>query len=583
MDLTTSQWFFLVSAVAGGLAMFLFGMHQMSVGLRRAAGASLRALLTRATTYRVGGLLFGAVLGALVHSSAATVMTVGFVNAGLLALARSLPVVVGANVGTTLSMQVVSLHLTDYAFFGIGAGFLMWAVAPRPRLQDLGQTLFGFGLLFLGLDTMSEAIVPYRAELQPLLAFVDASTWSGLLFGVGIAAMVTAVIQSSGATIGMAFSLVATGVFTRLDQTLPIVLGAHLGTCATALIGSVGTNVDARRVALGHLLFNVFNVGLAIVAAPVFVALVEAMGGDVIRQTANLHTVVMLAAAVVVLPLTGFGPAVLAKLQPSEGPPPEPSHLSPGLLATPEQALRACILEIRRVTSLCHESLVLNGRIVLKDDRPLVRRVRKNEEAINEVKTSVRVFLRALARRSLSRRQTLLLQYLDRAVIEVERIGDHVDSLCDVSVRRRSLSRAQFDKAGLDLLFGVFERTVAVVDEVVGSLDPDLGQDDDWARSLLEARKAYRAASASARERFGERVERGAVTPTAGMVFDEYITHMDRIVRHAKVLAKLERRRDFWIRQEKLDRVVPEQATPAPLQRVSSRPYLEAYGLEDEL
>lgn len=583
MDLTFSQWFFLISAVLGGLALFLFGMNQMSLGLRAAAGPGLRTLLTRATSNRFKGIALGALLGTMIHSSAATVMTVGFVNAGLMTLAQSIAVILGANIGTTLSMQIVSLHLTDYCFFAIALGFLAWLAAPWDKVKQFGQALLGFGLLFLGMATMSDALVPYRAELQPVLAFIDGSTWSGMLMGIGVAAGVTAIIQSSGATIGMCFALIATGVFTRLDQCLPIVLGAHIGTCATALLGSIGTNIEARRAALGHLVFNVVNVILAALAAPWLLKLIPLAGGDLIRQTANLHTAVMVLAAAVVLPWTQHVAGLLRILFPSRKALPESSYLDEHLLPLPEQAIQACILELRRVTRLCMQSLAINANLIFEKNRGMIRRIRQNEIAIDEIKLAFRAYLREMTDRYLSRRQAIMIQHLDRAMIDLERIGDHIDALCDISVRRRSQPEAQFTKEGLDCLFTIYQSAEEVVKLVIESLDPEAVNFQEQAERILRARDRHIEVSMEARSKFMERVEKHEYSSLVGMYFNEYATAFDRIVRHSKMIALIEKQPDFWIKRKKLMRVSPEQKPPPPPEKAQPEDYLDRLKLENYL
>jgi phosphate:Na+ symporter len=234
------ELFFLIFEVLGGLALFILGMGIMSEGLRTAAGSGLRTLLTKTTANRFAGLALGTLLGFLVHSSAASVMFVGFINAGLMNLAQSVAPMLGTNLGTSLSMQLVSFKLTDYAYVGIVLGLILQMAFPRPRVKCLGKALVGFGLLFLGMKVMSGAVAPHRDLLRQYLAGIDGHALSGRLLGVGLAFALTAIIQSSGATIGMAFALSDAGVFESLWQTYPIVIGAQIGTCATALLGSIG-------------------------------------------------------------------------------------------------------------------------------------------------------------------------------------------------------------------------------------------------------------------------------------------------------------------------------------------------------
>ena len=250
-------------------------------------------------------------------------------------------------------------------------GLILQMAVPNPRGKSIGRALVGFGLLFLGMKTMSEAIAPHRDLLRQYLAGIDGHALSGRLLGVGLAFALTAIIQSSGATIGMAFALADAGVFDSLWQTYPIVIGAQIGTCATAMLGSIGTGIDSRRAAAGNLLTNVVNAVVSILLAPLWIPLFARTSPDLVRQIANTHT----APDDPELPdLHADHPAsmrvLLRKIVPSRIPPPEPSHLRPELLDYPEQAIAACLRELHRVAKICPHSLRLAGQTILFAHHP---------------------------------------------------------------------------------------------------------------------------------------------------------------------------------------------------------------------
>ena len=568
--------FFLIFAVLGGLALFILGMSIMSDGLRVAAGPGLRTLLSKATANRFAGLALGTLLGFLVHSSAASVMLVGFLNAGLMSLAQAVAPMLGTNLGTSLSMQLVSFHLTDYCYIGIVAGLVFQMAVPNPRAKSIGRALVGFGLLFLGMKTMSEAIAPHRDLLRQYLVAIDGQTLSGRLLGVGLAFALTAIIQSSGATIGMAFALADAGVFDSLWQTYPVVVGAQIGTCATALLGSIGTGIDSRRAAAGNLLTNVVNAGFSIALAPLWVPLFARTSPDLVRQTANTHTLLMIQNCCVFLPVVPLYARLLRKLVPSRLPPPEPSHLQPGLLEFPEQAIAACFRELRRVAKLCLHSLRLAGQTILfahsaKD----VQTVRLNEQAINEIKLAMKDYLAGLARRRLSKRQAILAQHIDRCMSDLERVGDHVETLCNLSLRRKKVPEAIVDADSFGQFFALFETTLRILRQVAGSFDPDRDDVAEIAARILQARAAHVQASQAVRATFNDKVSRRELTPVAGMFFGEYLSALDRIVRHCRNIALSEQQPQFWIKRSKLVKqmeLAPEPAIP-PL--VDPRDFLE--------
>jgi len=553
-DMTEHDIFLLVSAVLGGLALFIFGMNVMAEGLRAAAGSHLRTILGRATENRFAGISLGTVLGFLVHSSATTVMLVGFVNAGLTTLVQSVPPILGANIGTTISMQMISFKLDKYCFFAIAVGFIIQMLARGERQKQIGRAILGFGLLFLGMKTMSGAIKPHREALAPILANVDGSTLPGMLLGVLISTSITGIIQSSGATIGMCYALISAGVFTQLPQVYPIVLGAHIGTCATAMLGSIGTNIEARRTAVSHLLFNILNVIMAVSASRFFFWLIPKTSGDLVHQVANLHTAIMLTASLPILLVPRLYAGLVRLVVPSKKPRPQPSHLDDSLIDTPEQAIAAAIQELRRVSQIAAVSLRTNADLFFRSDPKGIQTVKLNEKIINEIKLSMREYLDRITMRFLTRRQTTLVRHIDRCMVEIERIGDHVDELCDLSVERNNLKDAIFDVESFETMFDLYKEALEVLHLVIQSLDPEVASFHEIANKILRACQEYKDRSMEAEESFKEKMKQQIMSPRTNVLYSQYLAVLDRIVRHAKVVARAESDRHFWIRPDKLER-----------------------------
>lgn len=582
--MTAQDILLLVFFVLGGLALFVFGMNVMTDGLRRAAGMHLRAVLHRSTRNRFTGLGLGTTLGALVQSSAATVMLVGFVNAGLMTFSQTIPAMLGANIGTTISMQVVSFKIGTYCYAAITLGFVLQMAGRNDRTRNIGRSLLGFGLLFLGMNTMSDAIRPHRETLAPLLAGVDGATPLGLLAGIALSTALTAVWQSSGATVGICFALVTAGVFTRFEQVFPIVLGAHVGTCATALLGSIGTGIEARRCAMSHLLFNLFNVALAVAMRHAWFEYIPYLSGDLIRQTAHLHTGVKIVATVLVLPVPWLLAWITRHLLWSRKPIPPASFLDYDILDRPETAIRAVILELQRVAGVCRESFRMTAQIILMEEkRQNVQAIKLNEQAINEIKSAIKAYLSLVTRRVLSKRQAVLIQHLDRCIIDIERIGDHIDAVADLSARRRRIPEAVFDKESLEALFNLYRAANNVLGLVIASLDPHQRKFDDMAREILAARDEYVRISMNAKEMFTGKIMQRLDTPVAGLFFTEYVAEFDRIVRHSKNIALVESMPEFWIKRKRLDRVAPETGEIEIPERVNVNDFLDKLQLEDYL
>lgn len=535
----------LIAEILGGVVLFLVGMQWMSAALRAAAGDRLRGWLNAATASHGRGLALGTSVGFLAHSSAATVMTVGFVHAGLLSLGAALPVLFGANVGTTLSMQLVSLRLTDYALLAVAAGGIIQLGTAEGLARELGRAILGFGLLFLGMKLTGEAIAPYREALAPWLARFSASTGEGLLLGVAVAAGVTIAVQSSGAVIGMSFVLVSSGVVSDVEQTYPIVLGAHIGTTVTALVASVGASADARRAALANLIFNLGNATLGMLAAPWILAVLRQTSPDVVHQTANAHTLVMLLGVIVALPATGLLVRLLQRLVPARGPERAGSFLDVQRLGDPSMALELTMRELGRCAGICVDCFrVVNGAFHAVDRRAL-RRASMDEASVDEIRSSVRAYLAALTRRGLRRREVLVAQSLNRCAIELERISDHIEKLVRLVRHGGGGELARLDAGTRGQVLRLAEFAEAVVAAVAKTFATG-GTDRDAATwPVLEARNRYTRESVPVKQHVQERLCSADIPSELALLFSEYSSVLDRIVRHCTVIAQEQRQPSF--------------------------------------
>lgn len=436
--------------VLGGLALFIYGMGLMSEGLTQVAGARMKAVLGYVTKNRLAAIAAGACITALIQSSSATtVMTVGFVNAGLLSLTQAIGVVFGANIGTTVTGQLVSLKVTDLALPAVVLGVFGLMVARRAMTRGAWRTVLGFGLLFFGMNMMSRELKGL-AKLPEFISFFshfDCSPSAGgyLPFGavlgaIAVGTLCTVAVQSSSATIGITIALANAGVI-NLWTAVPIVLGDNIGTTVTALLASIGTNVNARRAALAHALFNVLGTLLLVmtfvlvfgeggVRAPAFFHLVNAcaegnafLGENPGRHVAMAHTLFNVANVVVlsfIIPLL----ARLCTRLLRDGTSLKVTSLEPLLLANPALALLAARRTLgemaRRASTVA--SVALNtclGRAHVAEES-----VQDAEREIDGLQASLRNYLVAISRRKLTERQAQALPEMLHCVNDAERISD---------------------------------------------------------------------------------------------------------------------------------------------------------------
>lgn len=541
--------------VLGGLGLFIYGMKVLTAGLQAMAGTRLREILSRLTRNRLTGFLAGTLLGFTVHSGAGSVMMVGFINAGLLTLAASIPVMLGNNVGTTLSMQLFAFKVGEYCWFAIGIGLFLNVLGRRERLRHAGLMILGFGLLFLGMNTVSSAVAPLKTAgyFDAILANTDGSTVSGMVVGILASMLITAVLQSSGAFIGMLFALASAGVFDGIHNVYPLILGAHVGTCVVAVYASVGTSIVARRSAISHLAFNFFGAILAALMSKLYLWVIPEIGGDMVRQIANTHTMVQFVNSVIVLVSPAAFAFVVTKMTPSREPPPQKSHLDERYLETPETAVVAVIQELRRMGTLVRRMFRQSMHCVIEPIERLEREVQLEESAVDLLKDSIGDYLVRLGRRELSRRQSVILQYLMRAVADMERIGDHAESILEVA-RDKHANSIRFDDESMRLLMDAYVQADHVLELVVQSLDPTHVSFDEYATNVISARKEYRRLSDMATDHHTNQILSQEAGALSGILFANIMNTLDRIVMHSRNVAKLEKKPLFRLKPEKLDR-----------------------------
>lgn len=553
--------FYLVQTAAlfAGLALFLGGMSAMSKGLQEAAGKGLRRILQRATAHRLPSLGLGTLLGGLIHSSAASIMLIGFISAGLITFTSSIPAIIGINIGTNLSMLMISFRLGDACWLAILAGVLL---RLRPRSQPAGTALLGFGLIFLGLNIMSASIFPFREELAPILRFSDGTTMRGMLTGVIVAMLFTSIIQSSGATIGIVFAMLTAGAMTSFEQAYPVIIGANVGTCATALIGAAGGTTEAKRLAMTHLIFNIFAAILSIATAPImyrYIPLTTPLAATgaanhqiLVSQCANANVIKTIISALLVLPLTRLFATGIRYLMPDRKQEYLKCLLDPELAETPENALQAAILELHRMTELCTERLRTVPQLLLQRNTTIRLNMQETETAVITIQESMHRFLQQLARTKLTRRQATLAALLYNCIDHIERIADHIGVLAQILGERHRMPDATLVIPMLDHLLELNQHTVAVLQALEGILVPLPDNRDAAMQLTLERREIFMTAAVHEQDRIAADLADGTCTPPAAIFRSRFTLELTRIIKHARALALQAQDPDFQIKTKRL-------------------------------
>lgn len=551
-----SGLFFSITQLLGGIGLFVYGMGLMSGELQKWAGYKLRMFLYRFTNNRWSGLAVGTGLGLLILSGPATVMIVGFTHAGLMDLGQSISVVFGANIGTTLSMQIISFNIDRYCFLLLFAGLICYLMCKRESLKHLGLVVLGLGLLFLAMRIMSDAVIPLKNSgyFESLLRHTNAETVSGMLFGLLLAALFTALIQSSGAMIGILFALSTAGVFTSIDQVFPLILGAHIGTCAPALIGSLGTSISARRAALSHLVFNVLGAAIAMIMYRIYAALIPMTSGSLLRQIANTHTAVQVFTAMIFIPFTRQFAEFVTSIYPSQQIEPERSHLDDNLLEKPERAIVAALKELRRMSAIARRMFqeTMRGFLDLTPERFIP--VEKNEEVLDALKEAISSYLILLAERQLSRRQSIIIQYLMTATSDIERIGDHAEGFAELTREKMARKIWFTDEMVMDLI-ELFKQADHILLLTSRSFEPSFyDAPTKLAAEILEARNQYVECSLKIKQKEKNNILEKKEDALSGIFFHRYVICFDKVVKHSKTIALVEKEQFFFVKEHKLER-----------------------------
>ena len=346
--------FLIATGLLGGMGMFLYGMEMMSDGMKMTAGNSMRMILEKLTSNKFLSVFVGAFVTMVIQSSSATtVMLVSFVNSGLLNFTQALGVILGSNIGSTVTAQIVAFKVTDYALILIAAGSLMSLFSKKETVKNLGYVILGFGLLFYGMKVMSDTMKPLRSDptFNTILTSFE-NPFLGILAG----AIFTALVQSSSATTGIVITLASGGSIT-LEAGIPLIFGANIGTCVTAMLAGLNASRDAKRVAIGHVTFNVLGVLLFCFWIPTFSEMVAQTSSNIPRQIANAHTFFNIFASIIFIPFTGYIAKTIIRYFPDKTEQrdiekPAVLHLDEKLLNQPEAAINSAQAEISGVVGL---------------------------------------------------------------------------------------------------------------------------------------------------------------------------------------------------------------------------------------
>ncbi len=527
MDIKEMSFLFL-----GGLGIFLFGIRYMSEGLQNTAGDRLRTILEKMTSNPFTGVLAGALVTAIIQSSSGTtVLTVGLVNAGLLTLRQSIGIIMGANIGTTVTGFIIGFKISEYSLPIIAVGAVLLVFFKKKNINNLGQIVFGFGMLFLGLHNMSEAMKPLR-DAEVFLNFIQALSDQPLL-GVLTGTVFTMIVQSSSATIGVLQSLAEAGAIT-VHQSLPILFGDNIGTTITAALAAIGTSVAAKRTALSHILFNILGtiIFLPLLKIGIYPAVIDLIAGNfnIKMQIAWAHGIFNVSNALIQLPFITVLAYIVTKLIPGEVKELDYGikYLDKRFLSNPSVALGQVVKELARMGNVARDALKDSIDFFFYGSEEKNNHARREEEIVNDLDRKITEYLVKISQSSLSKKQSNQSSIYLQIVNDIERIGDHAENILELSQYSYKHNLPFSDEAKNELNT-MFDLAVNNCDLALLSLEKG---DLMLAKKVMENEDLIDKLERDYRKTHLKRLNDGKCSGSSGVIFLDIISNIERISDH---------------------------------------------------
>lgn len=540
-----------ILTMAGGLGLFLFGMELMSDSIEKVAGAKLRRILEIFTTNRFMGMIVGIIFTGIIQSSSAcTVMVVSFVNSGLMNLYQAAGVILGANIGTTITSQLVSFNLSKIAPLILLVGVVVMMFTKKEKVRKVAEVIVGFGILFVGLSTMSQAMANMKNEPQVVNLLMSLKNpFLATLMGFAL----TAVIQSSSVTVSIVL-LLANQDLLPLPITLYIILGCNIGACATAMLASMTGKKDAKRAALIHLLFNI--IGTVIIYIALFVAgdqiveLIKSISADNGRFVANAHTMIKIAQVIMLFPFTGWLVKMTYLIVPGEDQKVgyresyQLKYIGDKVVFNPATAVVEVVKELERMASLAEENLnrAMNALITLDEED--IEEVYEVEKNINFLNHAITDYLVKINQTTLPIEDLNSLGALFHVVNDIERIGDHAENVADAA-RQRKEEGISISKEAQKELGDMLEMVNKIIRYAVEMFAKS---DETHMQEIITLEDQVDEKERELQKKHVERLTKGECSPEAGMIFSDIVSGLERVADHATNIALPLPRKRKWMK-----------------------------------
>ena len=528
----------IVISLIGGLGLFLYGMSLMGEGLQKSAGDKLKKIIELLTSNVVMGVLVGTVVTGIIQSSSATtVMVVGFVNAGIMNLSQAIGVIMGANIGTTVTAQLVSFNLEGIAPIALGIGILFYLFTSNQKTKHLSEILIGFGILFTGMEFMKDAVAPlaeYKAFTDALLYF-SKNPVLGILAGFAI----TGIVQSSSASMGMLIALASQGIL-PLSSALPILYGDNIGTCVTSLLSSVGASRNARRAAVMHLSFNVIGtiIFMLVLNKPISAIVTHFDPTDTARQIANAHTLFNLTKVIILLPFSKYIVKLANRLIPIKETESEivnnTKYLDERMFSTPSIALGNTVQEVVRMGHKATNSLEHSIAGFLNKSNEDINKAFESEKVVNKLQKDILNYLLKLSKEPLRDDERFRTDLLFNTVNDIERVSDHAENIAELAMSVKEMN-ISFSDSAIREIYEIYNKTITNFKDALIVLDV---KDFELANKVLEVENEVNYLEKTFRNSHMIRLNNGSCTIDAGVLYLDLLTNLERISDHSTNIVK---------------------------------------------
>jgi phosphate:Na+ symporter len=525
-------------SLMGGLGLFLYGMNLMADGLQKSAGEKLKKIVELLTSNVLMGVLVGALVTAIIQSSSATtVMVVGFVNAGIMTLPQAIGVIMGANIGTTITAQLVSLDLVGIAPLALGIGIIMYLFSKNQKTKTIAEILIGFGILFTGMDFMKEAVKPlaeYKGFTDALVSF-GKQPILGILLGFGI----TAIVQSSSASMGMLLALSSQGLI-PLAAALPILYGENIGTCVTSLISSIGASINAKRAAVMHLVFNVIGtiIFMLVLTKPITMFVQYLNPDDVSRQIANSHTLFNIINVIILLPFSKYIVKLTMKLMPEKEDETKENktvhYIDERMMETPSIALSNTVKETLRMGEKAKVSLTNAMEGLIEKSKSKVEASFEEEKLINTLQKSILNYLLKLSKTSLNDDSRESVDLLFNTVNDIERVGDHAENIAELATTAIE-SRLNVSEDGIKELKDLYNKVIDTYSTALECLEKS---NVDLACKVIRMEEQVDMMEKSCRANHMRRLNENSCNIDTGVIYLDLISNLERVSDHSVNIAQ---------------------------------------------